>query len=73
MDSHENKKYDIAAKPSAGAGGPKGKQKQLDKNPHGRNRPENTEDEIKDATENKTSQEKVRVEQLGDGYCGNTN
>ncbi len=73
MDSHENKKYDIPAKPQAGANDPKGKQKQLDKTPHGRHRPPNTEDELDDAKENTTSQEKVRVEQLGEGYCANTN
>jgi len=73
MDSHENKKYDTPAKPQAGANDPKGKQKLLDKTPHGRHRPPNTEDEIKDATENKTSQERVRVEQGGKSHRGNTN
>jgi hypothetical protein len=72
--NNQNKNDDVAGTPEAGIRDPKKKQAQLDKHPRkGRNRVPNTEDELKDATENKTSQEKVRVEQLGEGYCGNTN
>jgi hypothetical protein len=73
MDSHENKKYDIPAKPQAGANDPKGKQKLLDKTPHGRHRPPNTEDELDCGTENKTAPEKARVEQGHKGHRKNTN
>jgi hypothetical protein len=65
MDCEENKKGDIAGTPNAGTRDSKGKGKLLAQTPHGRNRPANTEDEIQDAKENKTSQEKVRIEQGG--------
>jgi hypothetical protein len=75
MDCEENRKQDIAAKPESGVRDPKGKQKLLDKTPHGRHRPPNpnTEDELDDLKGNAASQEKVRVEQLGEGYRANTN
>ena len=68
-------KNDVAAKPQAGARDPKGKQAQLDKHPRkGRERVPNAEDEIDGCgTENATSQEKVRVQQLGKNHRGNTN
>jgi hypothetical protein len=66
MDIHENKKGDTASKPEAGARDPKAKGAQREESPaRGRNRVPNTEHEIRDAKENKTSQEKVRVEQGG--------
>jgi hypothetical protein len=72
-DTHENKKYDIPAKPSAGVSDPKGKHAQLDKHPRkGRERAPSTQDEVQDATETKTS-EKVRVEQGGKNHRSNTN
>jgi hypothetical protein len=74
MDIHENKKSDIVGKPEAGTRDPKGKQEQLEVHPRkGRERVPNTEDEIEDAKENLTSQEKVRVEQGGKSHRGNTN
>ena len=73
MDCEENQKGDIAAKPQSVTRDPKGKQALLEKNPHGRNRPENTEDELNCGKENTTSQEKVRVEQGGKSHRGNTN
>jgi hypothetical protein len=73
MDSHENKKYDIPAKPKADATDPKGKAALLEETPHGRHRPENTEDELGDPVENKTSQEKVRREQGHRNHRSNTN
>jgi hypothetical protein len=67
-------KNDVAGKPEAGARDSKGKHAQLKEHPHkGRERVPNTEDEIQDATENKTSPEKVRVQQLGKGHRRNTN
>ena len=75
MDTHENKKGDIAGKPEAGTRDPKGKQAQLKEHPRkGRERVPNTEDELDGCgTENKTSPEKVRVQQLGKNYHRNTN
>jgi hypothetical protein len=74
MDIHENKKGDTASKPEAGTRDPKAKGAQRDENPErGRNRVPNSEHEIKDAKENKTSQEKVRVEQGGKKHRRNTN
>jgi hypothetical protein len=73
MDSHENKKYDIPAHPEQGVRDPKGKAKLLDKTPHGRHRPPNTEDELDDPKENTESQERVRIQQLGKNHRGNTN
>ena len=73
--NNQNKKDDVAGKPEAGARDSKGKHAQLDKHPRkGRNRVPITEDEIKDCgTENKTSQQRVRIQQLGKNYRGNTN
>jgi hypothetical protein len=73
--THENKKGDIPGKPEAGTRDPKGKQAQLEEHHRkGRNRVPNTEDELEDCgTENKTSQEKVRIQQLGKNHRGNTN
>jgi hypothetical protein len=74
MDVHENKKGDTESKPEAGTRDPKAKGAQRDENPdRGRTRVPNTESEMKDAKENKTSQEKVRVEQGGKHHRGNTN
>jgi hypothetical protein len=71
---HENQKGDISAKPSAGASDPKGKHAQLDKHPRkGRERVPSTQDEVQDATENKTAPEKGRIQQLGKNHRGNTN
>ena len=51
-----------------------GKQFQPDKHPRkGRIRVPNTEDELDCGTENKASQEKVRVQQDGKNHRGNTN
>jgi hypothetical protein len=59
MDIHENKNGDTTSKPEAGTRDPKAKGAQRDENPdRGRNRVPNSEHEIKDAKENKTSQEK---------------
>ena len=71
--NNQNPKDDIEGTPQQGTRDPKGKQKLLDKTPHGRHRPPNTEDEIQDAKENKTSQEKVRQEQGGKSHHSNTN
>ena len=67
-------KNDVAGNPQAGASDPKGKHAQLDKHPRkGRERVPSTQDEIGDATENKTSREKVRIQQYGKNYHRNTN
>ena len=74
MDIKENKKGDTESKPEAGTRDPKAKGAQRDKSPdRGRNRVPNTEHELGNGTENKTSQEKVRVEQGGKNYRANTN
>jgi hypothetical protein len=74
MDCEENKKCDIAGTPNAGTRDPKGKGKLLDKTPHGRHRPVSTQDDVDgDPAENKTSQEKARIEQGGKSHHGNTN
>jgi hypothetical protein len=74
MDCEENKKCDTESKPESGTRDPKCKGKLLAQTPNGRNRPVSTQDEIDgDPVENKTSQEKVRVEQGGKGHRGNTN
>jgi hypothetical protein len=74
MDIGENKKGDTASKPEAGTRDPKAKGAQRDENQdRGRNRVPNTEDELGFGTENKTSQEKVRVEQGGKNHRSNTN
>jgi hypothetical protein len=75
MDIHENKRGDTESKPEAGARDPRAKGARRDENPDsGRTRVPNTEDEIKGCgTENKTSQEKVRVEQGGKNHRANTN
>jgi hypothetical protein len=73
MNIHENKKGDTSSKPEAGARDPKSKGAQRDKSPdRGRKRVPNTEHELS-GTENKTSQEKVRVEQGGKSYRSTTN
>jgi hypothetical protein len=67
-------KSDVAGKPEAGTRDPKGKQAQLKKHPRkGRERVPNAEDELDCGSENKTSQEKVRIQQNGKGHRGNTN
>jgi hypothetical protein len=72
--NNQNKKDDVMGKPSAGAIDPKDKQGQLEVHPRkGRERVPSTQDELGDATENATSLEKVRIEQGGKDYCGNTN
>jgi hypothetical protein len=72
MDIHE--RGDTESKPQAGTRDPKGKGAQRDENPdRGRDRVPNTEDELRVGTENKTSQEKVRVEQGGKNHRANTN
>jgi hypothetical protein len=75
MDIRENKKGDTESKPQAGTCDPKGKGAQREESPdRGRTRVPNTEDEITGCgTENKTSQEKVRVEQGGKNHRANTN
>jgi hypothetical protein len=74
MDTHEHKKGDIAAKPSAGASDPKGKHAQLKEHPRkGRDRVPNTENELGCGTENKTAPERGRIQQLGKNHRGNTN
>jgi len=75
MDIHENKKGDTESKPEAGTRDPKGKGAQRDEHPdRGRTRVPSTPDEITGSgTENKTSQEKVRVEQGGKNHRSNTN
>jgi hypothetical protein len=72
--NNQNKKDDVVGKPEAGVRDPKKKQAQLNEHPRkGRNCVPNTEGEIKDAKENNTSQEKVRVEQGGKNHRANTN
>jgi hypothetical protein len=73
MDN-ENKN-DVAGKPESGARDSKRKHAQLDKHPRkGRERVPSTQDEVDGCgTENLTSQEKVRVQQLGKGHRRNTN
>jgi hypothetical protein len=73
--NNQSKKDDVARKPEAGARNSKGKHAQLKEHPRkGRERVPNTEDELEDCgTENKTSPEKVRVQQLGNNYHRNTN
>jgi hypothetical protein len=67
-------KNDVAARPQAGTSDPKGKQAKLEVHPRkGRERVPNTEDELDCGTENKASQEKVRIQQNGKGHRGNTN
>jgi hypothetical protein len=73
MDIKENKKGDTESRPQAGTRDPKGKQSQRDENPDTGNRVPTTENEIKDAKENKTSQEKARIEQGGKDHRANTN
>jgi hypothetical protein len=71
---HENQKGDIPAKPSAGATDSKNKQAKLEAHPRkGRERVPSTQDEVQDATENKTAPEKGRIQQLGKNHRGNTN
>jgi hypothetical protein len=71
----QNKKNAVVGKPEAGSRDPKKKkQAELEEHPRkGRERVPSTGDEIQDAKENKTSLEKVRVEQGGKNYRGNTN
>jgi hypothetical protein len=72
--NNQNKKDDVAGKPEAGARDSKGKHAQLKEHPRkGRERVPNTEDELDCGTENKTSPEKVRIQQLGKNHRGNTN
>ena len=62
--NNQNKKDDVEGKPQSAVRDPKDKQGQLEQHPReGRSRPESTQNEVKDPTENKTSQEKVRREQ----------
>jgi hypothetical protein len=75
--NNQNKKDDVEGKPQAGTRDPKDKQGQLEVHPRkGRERVPSTQYEVDDCgggTENKTSQEKVRVEQGGKSHRGNTN
>jgi hypothetical protein len=72
--NNQNKKDDVVGTPEAGSRDPKKKQAKLNVHPRkGRGRVPNTEDEIHDAKENKTSQEKVRIEQGGKNHRANTN
>jgi hypothetical protein len=72
--NNQNKKDDVAGKPEAGARDSKGKHAQLDKHPRkGRERVPSTQDEVQNATENKTAPEKGRIQQLGKNHRRNTN
>ena len=73
--NNQNKKDDVVGKPEAGVRDPKAKGAQRAENPdRGRDRVPSTQDEIRgNGTENKTSQEKVRVEQGGKNHRSNTN
>jgi hypothetical protein len=74
MEIHENKKGDTSSKPEAGTRDPKSKGAQRDKSPdRGRKRVPNTEHELGNGKENKTSQEKVRIEQGDKNHRSNTN
>ena len=67
-------KNDIPARPQAGVSDPKAKHAQLEEHPRkGRERVPSTQDEVQDATENKTAPEKGRIQQLGKNHRGNTN
>jgi hypothetical protein len=72
--NNQNKKDDVVGKPQAGTRDSKNKQAQLNEHPRkGRDRVPSTQDEIHDAKENKTSQEKVRIQQGGKNHRANTN
>jgi hypothetical protein len=71
----DKNKNDVAGKPQAGVSDPKGKHAQLEVHPRkGRERVPSTQEEVDDCgTENKTSQDKARIQQHGKNYRGNTN
>jgi hypothetical protein len=72
--NNQNKHDDIEGTPEAGTRDPKKKQRQLEVHPpKGRERVPSTQDEVEDATENKTAPEKGRIQQLGKNHRGNTN
>jgi hypothetical protein len=68
----EESKNDVVGKAEAGTRDPKGKEAQRDESPD-RGRKRVPKHELGIGTENKTSQEKVRVEQGGKNHRRNTN